>query len=245
MHNPLLGEFIGTFVLIAFGSGVGASINLKGTHANAVGKNWLLVAFGWGVAVMLGVYSSAFFGSPGHLNPAVTIGFASAGIFSDVFRAGDVVPFIIAQFIGAFLGALFIAIQFYPHFKATAADEGNSVGIFATGPAIDAPAWNFLSEVMSTFIFIFVLLLATNSGQFADGLVPIMLVFLLVGIAFSFGSTTGYAINPARDLGPRLMYTLIPLPNKNKDYNWKYAWVPLFGPIVGGIIASLLFQALN
>lgn len=235
MDRAVVGEFIGTMVLTLFGSGVGCSINLKKTLAKGVGSNWVLVAFGWGVAVMLGVYSAGFFGSPGHLNPAVTISFAIGGLI----EWGVVVPYILAQMIGGFLGALITAIHFLPHFRETGPEEGNSVGIFATGPAIDNPLMNFISEVIATFAFVFTLLLLPGA-DFAGGLQPLILLFLLVGISFSFGSTTGYAINPARDLAPRLMYTLTPLPNKNTAYNWGYAWVPLFGPIIGATIAVLL-----
>lgn len=235
MDKTIMGELIGTMVLTLFGCGVGCTINLKKTLAKTVGSNWVLVAFGWGTAVMLGVYSAGFFGSPGHLNPAVTISFAIGGLFD----WGLVVPYIIAQMIGGFLGALIAAIHFIPHFKETGPEEGNSVGIFATGPAIVNPALNFVSEVIATFAFVFTLLLLPG-GDFPGGMQPLILLFLLVGISFSFGSTTGYAINPARDLAPRLMYTLIPLPNKNTDYNWGYAWVPLLGPVVGAICAVLL-----
>ena len=240
MGSELLGELVGTFVLILFGSGVGCSINLKKTYAKAVGANWVLVGFGWGVAVMLGVYTAVFFGAPGHLNPAVTIGFAVGGIGG--FSWGSVFPYIAVQMIGAFLGALLAAIHFWPHFNETPANEGNTVGCFATGPAIDNPIWNFLSETIATFAFIFTLLmLPAGIGD----MTPFVLVFVLVAISFSFGSTTGYAINPARDLGPRLMYALIPVPNKNTDYNWSYAWIPIAGPIVGGTIAVLLFNILS
>lgn len=238
MDSQVIGEFIGTMVLTLFGTGVGCTISLKKTAARTVGSNWVLVAFGWGVAVMLGVYAAGYFGSPGHLNPAVTISFAIGGIIP----WSQVVPFVIAQMLGGFLGALITAIHFLPHFKETGPDEGNTVGIFATGPSIDVPVMNFVSEVIATFAFVFTLLLLPST-EFPAGIQPLVLLFLLVGISFSFGSTTGYAINPARDLAPRLMYTLIPLPNKNTNYNWSYAWVPLFGPIVGAIIAVLIVNA--
>lgn len=238
MNNAVLGEFIGTMIMILFGSGVGCSTSLKKAHIKESGSNWVIVAFGWGVAVMLGVYSSGYFGSPGHLNPAVTIGFAIGGLV----ETSVVIPYIIAQIAGAFLGAAISAINFWQHFKVTTPEEGNSVGIFATGPAIENKGFNFLNEVIATFAFVFTLLLLP--ADFAGGLKPLVLVFLLVGISFSFGSTTGYAINPARDLGPRLMYTLLPIPNKNTDYNWKYVWVPILGPIVGSTLAVVLFNIL-
>ena len=235
MSQPVLGEFLGTMVLTLFGCGVGCSINLKKTLANAVGANWVLVAFGWGIAVMLGVYTAGYFGAPGHLNPALTVAFAIAGSFP----WSDTLPFIGAQMIGGFLGALIAAIHFWPHFQATPAEEGNNVGIFATAPAIDSPLFNLISEIIATFAFVFTFLLFP-SADFPGGFQPFLFLFLLVGISFSFGSTTGYAINPARDLAPRLMYTLLPIPNKNTAYNWKYAWVPLIGPLVGATIAALL-----
>lgn len=235
MDSQVFGEFIGTMILTLFGTGVGCTVSLKKTAASAVGANWVLVAFGWGAAVMLGVYSASYFGAPGHLNPAVTISFA----IGSLIPWSQVAPFIVAQMIGGFLGALITAIHFLPHFKETGPDEGNTVGIFATAPSIDNPFMNFVSEIIATFAFVFTLLLLPGN-DFPAGIQPLILLFLLVGISFSFGSTTGYAINPARDLAPRLMYTLIPLPNKNKDYNWRYAWIPLCGPIVGATIAVLI-----
>ncbi|WP_265459050.1 MIP/aquaporin family protein [Enterococcus sp. HY326] len=239
MNSPVFGEFIGTFVLILFGSGVGASTSLKKTLAKGAGHDWLYVAFGWGVAVMLGVYTSGFFGSPGHLNPAVTIGFAVNG----TFEWGQVVPFILAQVAGAFVGALLAAIQFWPHFKETKTDEGNSVGIFATGPAIPNTLFNLLSEIIATFAFVLSIQILPASDM-PVGLQPLVLVFVLVAIALSLGTTTGYAINPARDFGPRLMYVLMPIPNKG-GANWGYAWIPIVGPIVGACLATLLIAALS
>ncbi|MDT2833051.1 aquaporin family protein [Vagococcus carniphilus] len=235
MENPVLGEFIGTAVLTFFGTGVGCSINLKKTLAKAVGSNWVVVAFGWGVAVMLGVYTAEFFGAPGHLNPALTIAFALGGLF----EWGDVAPYVIAQLAGALLGTIITSIHYWPHFRETKQDEGNTVGVFATGPAIEDKTFNLISEVIATFAFTFTLLFLP--ADFAPALKPLVLAFLLVAISFSFGSTTGYAINPARDLGPRLAYTLMPIPNKGKG-NWSYAWVPTVGPIIGAIIAVIIFN---
>lgn len=235
MDNPVLGEFIGTAVLTMFGTGVGCSINLKKTLAKAVGSNWVVVAFGWGVAVMLGVYTAEYFGAPGHLNPALTVGFALGGMF----EWGDVLPYLIAQMVGGFLGAAITSLHYWPHFRETTQEEGNSVGVFATGPAIEDKLFNVISEIIATFAFVFTLLFLP--ADFAPALKPLVLAFLLVAISFSFGSTTGYAINPARDLGPRLAYTLLPIPNKGKG-NWQYAWVPTVGPIVGAIIAVMVFK---
>ncbi|SJZ67102.1 glycerol uptake facilitator protein [Pilibacter termitis] len=230
MNNAVLGEFIGTFVLIFFGTGVGCSINLNKTLAKAVGANWVLVAFGWGIAVMLGVYTAIYFNAPAHLNPAVTLSFAIGGITD----WSQVLTFILAQLGGAFLGATVATIHYLPHFAQTKSDEGNSVGIFATGPAIPNTFFNLISEIIATFAFVFTLLLLP--ADFAPSLKPLVLAFLLVGISFSFGSTTGYAINPARDFAPRLAYTVLPIANKG-DSNWGYAWIPIVGPIIGAIVA--------
>lgn len=239
MDNPVLGEFIGTFVLTLFGTGVGCAISLNKTIAKSVGANWVLVAFGWGAAVMLGVFSSGFFGAPGHLNPALTLAFA----IGNLFDWGLVFPFIIVQLLGAALGALVTTFHYWPHFKATTQEEGNTVGIYATGAAIHSPFFNLLSEIIATFAFVFTLMLLP-SGDIPVGVQPLILVFLLTAISFSFGSTTGYAINPARDLGPRLIYSILPIPNKGKG-NWRYAWIPTLGPIIGAILAVLVVNALS
>ena len=233
-----IGEFLGTFVLIAFGNGFGASINLNKSLAKGMAPSWLQVTLAWGFAVMFGVSVAGYFETGGHLNPAVTIAFALGGMFS----WADVAGYIIAQITGAFAGAAIVALHYYPHFKETKSDQGNSVGIFATGPAIANSVFNFISEVIATFFFIFTLLLM-NTGNFVVGLAPISVAFLVMAIGLSFGSTTGYAINPCRDFGPRLAYSLLPIPNKG-DANWGYAWVPICGPILGAILAVLFFNLL-
>lgn len=232
-----IGEFLGTMVLIAFGTGFGASISLKHALSKNMSPNFLTIAIAWGFAVMCGVFVSGFFETGGHLNPAVTIAFALGGMFEWNMVAG----YIIAQILGAFAGSAIVALHYYPHFKETSTEEGNSVGIFATGPAIPNTLFNFLSEVIATFFFIFVLLLM-NTGSFAVGLGPVSVALLVMGIGLSFGSTTGYAINPARDFGPRLAYALLPIPNKG-DANWAYAWIPILGPTVGATLAVFLFKA--
>lgn len=224
-----LGEFLGTLVLIVFGVGSGAAVNLKQTYTK--GQNWTFIALAWGLAVTFGVYVAGQFGSQGHLNPAVTIGFALFGFFP----WAQVLPYLVGQFLGAFVGAVVIMIQYYPHFKAAKSPaDGNSVGIFATGPAIPNPLFNFLSEVIATFFFIFPLL---NLGNFTQGLKPLIVGLLIVVVGLTLGGTTGFAINPARDWAPRLAYTILPVSNKS-DANWAYAWVPMCGPLVGGILAA-------
>lgn len=234
-----LGEFLGTLVLIAFGTGFGASISLKHALSKNMSPNFLTVTIAWGFAVMLGVSVAGFFETGGHLNPAVTLAFAFGGLFDWSMVGG----YIVAQILGAFAGSALVALHYYPHFKETSPEEGNSVGIFATGPAISSPLFNLISEGIATFFFIFVLLLM-NTGSFVVGLAPISVAFLVMGIGLSFGSTTGYAINPARDFGPRLAYALLPIPNKG-EANWGYAWIPIVGPIIGASLAVFAFKALG
>jgi len=227
--NGFIGEFFGTLILILLGTGTGAGINLKKTYAT--GSNWAFVSIAWGMAVTMGVYVAGMLGSDGHLNPAVTIGFAAFGFFP----WAQVMPYLAGQFLGAFVGAAIAIFQFYPHFKATPDEAaGNSVGIFATRPAIKNPFFNFVSEVVATWAFIFILL---NMGDFTQGLKPFMVGILIMTIGMCLGSTTGFAINPARDWSPRLAYTILPVPNGGSA-EWNYAWVPMFGPLLGGLLAA-------
>lgn len=229
--SGFIGEFLGTMVLIVLGTGCGAAINLNKSYAK--GSNWLYVTIAWGMGVTFGVYVAANFGSQGHLNPAVILGFAAFGFFP----WSEVLPYLLGQFLGAFVGAVLVIIQYYPHFKASKTpEEGNTVGIFATGPAIKNNLFNFLSETIATFIFVFALL---NLGDFDKGLKPLVVGLLIMVVGQGLGATTGFALNPARDWSPRLAYTILPVPNKS-DANWKYAWVPMCGPIAGGLLASAL-----
>ncbi|MGX7024752.1 MIP/aquaporin family protein [Vagococcus hydrophili] len=230
-----IAEFIGTMVLIVLGIGLGASVNLKKAYAK--GSNWLYICFGWGLAVAFGVYVAGFLGSEAHLNPAVTIAFSLSGLFAKE----KVIGYIIAQFLGAFVGAIIIAIHYYPHFKeATSEEDGNHIGIFGSGPAIPNKLFNFLSEMIATFFFVFILL---NLGNFTEGLKPLIVGLVITSVGLALGSTTGYALNPCRDFSPRLVYAILPIPNKG-DANMSYAWVPIVGPIVGAILATLLFTLL-
>lgn len=226
-------EFIGTAILMAFGSSCNASLLLKGTIASAIKTNWIGLMFGWGFAVTFAVYSALSLGGVAHLNPALTLAFAGGGLFP-----WDLVPgTIVAQFLGGFVGSAITMLQYYPHFKITGPDEGNCVGIFATGPATDNRFWNVVSEVIATFFFIFCVLLL---GPMVNGLTPLILGFLVASIGFSFGGTTGFALNPARDLTPRLAYAILPLPNKGTA-NFGYAWVPVVGPIIGASLGVGVF----
>lgn len=228
----LFGEFFGTMILIVCGCGVNAANSLNKTYVKNLGPSWVLTVFGWGFGVVFGVYTAAWFGAPGHLNPAVTVG----AVFGGGFPLEQVLPYILAQTVGAMVGAAIVILHYYPHFKDTPPEEGNGVGIFGTGPAINNPSFNFISEFLATFIFIFAL---NTLGDFTVGLKPYIVGMLIVVIGISMGGTTGYAINPARDLGPRLTYQLLPVPHKTSA-NWSYAWIPILGPILGGIAANLL-----
>ncbi|WP_461226346.1 MIP/aquaporin family protein [Lacticaseibacillus suihuaensis] len=231
MMTQALGEFIGTLILVLLGDGVVAGVSLN--KFKAQGAGWIAITLGWGLAVTLGVYCAGFLG-PAHLNPAVTLAFAAIGRFG---WAG-VVPFIIAQMLGAFVGAALVWLQYLPHWEATK-DEAAILGTFATGPAIRRPLANLFSEILGTAVLVFGLL-AFTKGQWTDGLNPIGVGILITGIGLSLGGTTGYAINPARDLGPRLAHAVLPIANKG-DSDWGYAWVPVVGPIIGGVVAALLF----
>ena len=223
--NGFIGEFLGTMILIVLGVGTGAGINLKTSYARNAG--WLFVTLAWGMAVTFGVYVAGSFGAQGHLNPAVTIGFALFGFFP----WSQVLPYLLGQFLGAFVGAVLVIIQYGAQFKnAKNTSDGNVVGIFATGPAIDNGLYNFLSEIIATFVFIFTLL---NLGDFTKGLKPLIVGLLIMVVGQALGGTTGFALNPARDWAPRFAYTVLPVPNKSNAN-----WVPMLGPIVGGILAA-------
>ncbi|KRK64464.1 glycerol uptake facilitator related permease (major Intrinsic protein family) [Companilactobacillus tucceti DSM 20183] len=227
----LLGEFIGTLVLILLGDGVVAAVSLK--KSKAYGSGWVAIALGWGLAVTLGVYCSGFL-SPAHLNPAVTLGMAIAGLFPWAY----VIPYIIAQILGGIVGAVLVWINYYPHWQET--DDPEAIlGVFATGPAIRNYPMNFISEFIGTFVLVFALLAFTR-GKFTDGLNPMVVGVLITSIGFSLGGTTGYAINPARDLGPRIAHQILPIANKGKS-DWSYSWVPILGPMAGGALGALIY----
>lgn len=234
--NGFVGEFFGTCVLIVLGQSVAAGGNLNKTFGKATGTNWFYITFAWGVAVTMGVYVAGSLGSLGHLNPAITIAYALFGLFP----WNHVIPYLLGQFLGAFLGATIVIIHFYPQFKAAKTiRDGNSVAIFATKPTIKNDLFNFLSEFIATFFFTQILL---NLGDFSQGLKPFVVGLVIFIIGAGLGTTTGFALNPARDLAPRLAYTILPVPNKDGAH-WEYAWVPLLGPI-GGAIAATAIQSL-
>lgn len=227
-----IGEFLGTAIMIILGVGSSAGTNLNKTYAQK--SNWNFVTISWGLAVTMGVYVAGALGSLGHLNPAVTIPYAIFGLFP----WSQVIPYILGQFAGAFVGAILVLLQFWPHFQAT---DHNEVGIFATQPAITAPMFNFISEIIATFSFIFILL---NLGNFTTGLKPMIVGLVILLVGNSLGTTTGFALNPARDWGPRLVYTLFNIPHKTTA-NWQYSWMPMLGPIIGSILATALKSCLH
>ncbi|KAF1304038.1 aquaporin family protein [Enterococcus saccharolyticus] len=232
--TQIFSEFLGTAMLILLGSGVCAAVNLEKSKAQASG--WIVIAMGWATAVTIAVYASSFMG-PAHLNPAVTIGMAIAGSFS----WNLVAPFILAQVLGAIVGATLVWLAYLPHWEETK-DQGAILGTFATGPAIRKPAVNAITEIIGTFVLVFALL-AFGQTTFADGTNPMVVGILILAIGLSLGGPTGYAINPARDLGPRIAHQLLPIKNKGTS-DWAYSWVPIVGPIVGGVLAALLFNVL-
>lgn len=240
MPSPWFGEFMGTLVLILLGDGVVAGVLLKKSKAENSG--WIVITAGWAFAVMCGVFTAIACGSSGaQLNPAVTLGMA--------VRSGDysnVLPFVSAQILGALVGATLVWLHYLPHWTESP-DASTKLAVFSTGPAIRKYPLNFVSEVIGTFILVFVVSAifsrAVAATGFAAGLGPFLVASLVWGIGLSLGGTTGYAINPARDLGPRIAHALLPIAGKGSS-DWSYAAIPVFGPLVGGALAGLLVKIL-
>jgi len=240
MLTPWFGEFMGTFVLILLGDGVVAAVLLKKSKAENSG--WIVITAGWAFAVMCGVFTAIACGSPeAHINPAVTLGLAvKTGNYSNFF------PFFVAQTLGAILGATLVWIHYLPHWRETP-DSAAKLAVFSTSPAIRNSAANFASEVIGTFILVFVVSAIFSKGVAsmgpAAGLGPFLVGSLVWGIGLSLGGTTGYAINPARDLGPRIAHAILPIAGKGTS-DWSYSYVPVFGPLAGGALAGLLVKFL-
>lgn len=229
----LLGELFGTMFLILLGDGVVAGVLLAKSKAQNAG--WIVITAAWAFAVFVGVVVSAPF-SGAHLNPAVTIGLATKSMDFSM-----VPTYLIGQFLGAFIGATLVAIHYWPHWKETE-DPGLKLAVFSTGPAIRNVPFNFISEVIGTFVLVFVIFAFGDNAGVA-GIGPLAVTVLVWSIGMSLGGTTGYAINPARDLGPRIIHQLLPIPGKG-DSDWGYAWIPVLGPITGGIVAALVYNYL-
>ncbi|MCF3944259.1 MULTISPECIES: MIP/aquaporin family protein [Oceanobacillus] len=231
--SAFLAEVIGTMVLIIFGGGVVASNILN--KSKGAGGGWVLITLGWGLAVTLGVYAAGNF-SGAHLNPAVTLGFAAIG----EFPWENVLTYISGQMVGAIIGATIVFFAYLPHWRETR-ETDLKLAVFATGPAIRSPLSNLVTEMIGTFALLLGLLFI-GANQFTEGLNPLVVGALIVAIGMSLGGPTGYAINPARDLGPRIAHALLPIPGKGSS-DWGYAWVPVIGPIIGGVYGALFYQA--
>lgn len=229
-----LGEFIGTMILILFGSGVVANMSLKNTGGEKGG--YINIMLAWGLGVSFAIFAVGRI-SGAHINPAVTLGFAMVGEFEWVKVPG----YLLAQFAGAFTGAALVWIHYFPHWGKTESQSAK-LGVFSTIPAVRSYPNNLASEVIGTFILLFGLSFI-GANKFADGLNPLVIGALISAIGFSFGGTTGFAINPARDLGPRLAHYLLPIKGKGSS-DWSYSWIPVAGPVIGGIYGTLFFQAI-
>jgi len=236
MGSIFVSELIGTALLVLLGCGVVANVSLTGSKGHSGG--WLLVNFGWGLAVFAGVYTAARSG--GHLNPAVTVGLWLAGQdFAPGVAPGlgHAAVYAAGQLIGAMAGAVLVLLAYKKHVDAETDPEA-VLGVFATGPAIRTPRWNVLTETIATFVLVYVVLLL---GGTPSGLGPLAVALLVVGIGASLGGPTGYALNPARDLGPRIVHAALRLGGKSGS-DWGYAWIPVAGPLLGGVVAGALYH---
>ncbi len=234
--TAFLGEFIGTFLLILLGCGVNANVVLSQTKGNNGG--WVMITLGWAFAVFTGVYAATHLGSGGHLNPAVTIAF----LFLSEFDQSLALPYIGGQFAGAFTGAVIAWLAYKQHFDATK-EPTLILAVFSTSPAIRKTIPNLVTEIIATFALVFGALLMpkTNVNLGTLNALPIALLVLCIGL--SLGGPTGYAINPARDMGPRIAHFILPIKSKGSS-DWTYSWIPVLGPIIGGCFAVLIFRLL-
>ncbi|MCB1936249.1 MAG: aquaporin family protein [Nitrosomonas sp.] len=233
--SPFLGELVGTFILVLLGNGVVANVVLNKSKGNNAG--WLTIAAGWGIALFVAVYAVAA-SSGAHLNPAVSIGLAAAGKFA----WADVPSYAIAQMLGAMLGALIVWITYRQHFDQTT-DPDAQLAAFCTGPAIRSPVHNIITEAVGTFVLVFGVMMIVSPQTSLGALDALPVALLLFGIGLSLGGPTGFAVNPARDLGPRIMHAILPIPNK-RDSDWGYAYVPVVGGIIGGLVAAVVYGIL-
>lgn len=232
--QAFIGELLGTAILLLLGNGVVAGVLLKNSKSENAG--WLVITLGWGLAVIMGVLVSNF-ASGAHLNPAVTIALATIGSFD----WAKVPIYLVAQFLGAAIGATLVYVHYLPHWAKTE-DPLLKRAVFCTTPAERHTISSFISEFLSTMVFM-ICLLGFNNNQFAEGVKPLFVGGLVVAIGLSLGGTTGYAINPARDLAPRIMHYFLPIPNKT-DSDWSYSWIPVVAPILGGVVGAILYQYL-
>ncbi|MBW5421526.1 MIP family channel protein [Streptomyces sp. BG9H] len=241
-----VGEVIGTAILILLGAGVCAAVTLS--HSKAKASGWVVIAFGWGFGVLAGAYTAGPL-SGGHLNPAVTLGIAI-----DTGEWGEVWVYLLGQMVGAMLGAVLAYLVYLAQFNANvtrsvkdkvsgAHEPTPTLGIFSTIPEIRNPVANLITEIIATIALVLpVLAFGLTKGLGESGTQTLIVAFLVVGIGLSLGGPTGYAINPARDLGPRIVHTFLPIPNKGTS-DWSYAWIPVAGPLIGGALAGLIYNA--
>lgn len=234
--SPFISELVGTALILLMGVSVVANVSLSRTYGNNSGL--IVIAFGWSIAVFIGVFVAAA-GSGAHLNPAVTIAFWSLGKISTE-TAGN---YILAQLLGAMAGATLAWLAYRDHYNAT--QDGNAkLGTFCTSPAISNPIFNLITEAIGTFVLVFAVLNMTEPEHKLGTLNALPVALVVLGIGLCLGGPTGYAINPARDLGPRIMHALLPITDK-RDSNWGYAWIPVLGPILGGLLAAEVHSLLN
>jgi glycerol uptake facilitator protein len=247
--NTFLAEAIGTMLLVLLGDGVVAAVLLERSKAQNAG--WIVITVGWGIAVAMGVYAVGRI-SGAHLNPAVTVALAATGSFP----WANVPGYIVAQLAGAFAGAILVWIAYLPHWALTP-DPATKLGVFATAPAVRNSGANLMTEIIGSAVLLFGILAIAANGQaftrpgelnlsavFSNGLQPLLVGVLVLGIGVSLGGPTGYAINPARDLGPRLAHAILPIAGKGSS-DWGYAWIPIVGPIIGGVLGALMFGAVG
>jgi glycerol uptake facilitator protein len=234
--SPFIGEFVGTALLIIMGDGVVANVVLNKTKGNNSG--WIVITFGWAMAVFLGVYASNKLGGGGHLNPAVTLALTAFGDF----QSSLVPTYILAQITGAIAGAIIVWLAYKQHFDSTE-DKDAKLAVFCTGPAIRNSGYNLITEIIGTMVLVFGALSMSPSASSLGTLDALPVGLLVLGIGLSLGGPTGYAINPARDLGPRIAHFILPIKNK-RDSDWSYSWIPIIGPIIGGMLAAFLFSLL-
>ena len=235
-----MGELLGTMFLIILGDGVVANVVLAKTKGN--GSGWIVITTGWAMAVVIGVFIAISAGAPeADINPAVTIG---KWLILGVYSASEAIMTMVAQLIGAFLGAVVVWLSYFNHWGATP-DPGLKLAVFSTGPAISNPLWNVVTEVVGTIVLLFgvgaIFSKAVAPDGLAAGLGPYLVGMLVWGIGLSLGGPTGYAINPARDLGPRIAHQVLPIPGKGPS-GWGYGWIPVVGPLVGGVIGAIMWN---
>lgn len=239
MPANFIGELLGTMFLIILGDGVVANVVLGKTKGNASG--WIVIVTGWAMAVVVGVFVAISAGAPqADINPAVTAG---KWLILGVYTPGEAIITMVAQVIGAFLGAVIVWLAYFKHWEATT-DAGGKLAVFSTGPAIRNPVWNFVTELIGTMVLLIgvgAIFSGATGGSPATGLGPYLVGMLVWGIGLSLGGPTGYAINPARDAGPRIAHTILPIPGKGSS-DWSYGWIPIVAPLVGGVLGALVWS---